>query len=393
MREAGYRVAVLGPVFDAHLAAEDASLSLIGGWHRYGSVDLTERGLDRAIMRTTRRLGAESVSRLGLQSAAALGYGMSRTLKQARQIGADLYIGHQEVGLWVVDRLAREGRTVGVDLEDWYSADLLPEAVARRPVALLRQLEAAAVRRSGHMTTTSRAMAGALVREYGGTPAEVVYNAFPWADRQSLDGAIKDRVYPTRPSLHWVSQTVGLGRGLEVLCAALHDVPVPVDVHLRGSCNTSDEVRLRSQFPVDLGHRLFIHPLVPNGELLSRIAEHDIGLALEACEPPSRRYTVTNKILHYLLGGLAVVATDTCGQREVAGVVPTAVKLCGAGDRGALAAAINQLTSSSDVLRRAKQAALEAARTLFCWEQQAPVLLESVERVLGRQTRQGCAAF
>ncbi len=62
-----------------------------------------------------------------------------------------------------------------------------------------------------------------------------------------------------------------------------------------------------------------MHPLIPANELLSRVAEHDIGLALELRQPDSRNLTVTYKFLHYLLAGLAVVASDTAGQSEVTG--------------------------------------------------------------------------
>ncbi|PON16127.1 hypothetical protein C2W62_20105, partial [Candidatus Entotheonella serta] len=61
---------------------------------------------------------------------------------------------------------------------------------------------------------------------------------------------------------------------------------------------------------------MVVHTTLPNRELLSRIAEHDIGLALEQCDCPSRDLTITNKLFQYLLGGLALIATQTQGQAE-----------------------------------------------------------------------------
>jgi len=55
---------------------------------------------------------------------------------------------------------------------------------------------------------------------------------------------------------------------------------------------------------------------VDGDDLLSRIAEHDIGFAGEMPHCRSRDLTVTNKILQYLLAGLAVVASGTAGQRR-----------------------------------------------------------------------------
>jgi glycosyltransferase involved in cell wall biosynthesis len=389
---AGYEVTVLGPSFTEALAEEDRALTSNASWRHLITADLRTSGPQRVTVQFVRRLGSEAVKWIGTQVPDALGYGVRRALEQARQIGADLYVGHQEVGLWVTDQLAREGRRVGADLEDWYSEDLLPEARAHRPIRLLRQLEANAVKRSGHVTTTSTAMAKALAQEYGGPQPAVVYNAFPWSDRSLLDGRMEDRITRTLPSLHWVSQTIGPGRGLEALFEALRVVPVPTEVHLRGACSPDEEARLRRLFPEAQGHRLFFHALVPHEKLLSRIAEHDIGLALEAAEPPSRYYTVTNKILHYLLGGLAVIATDTAGQREVASAAPQAVRLCRNGDASSLAAAINELLASPEALGQAKLAALNAARTRFCWEQQVPVLLASVEQALADEAETECVA-
>jgi glycosyltransferase involved in cell wall biosynthesis len=389
---AGYQVSVLGPAFDDALAEEDRALADHAQWRHHVTADLRTPGLQSLAARLGRRLGSEAARMLGFQAPEALGYGVRRSLLLARRLQADIYIGHQELGLWVVHRLGRQDRRVGVDLADWYSEDLLPEARVKRPIRLLRRLEADALKRGGHITTTSNALAGALARAYAAPPPSVVYNAFAWRERERLDGLRADRVDPLRPSLHWVSQTIGRGRGLETLFTALLAVPVPVEVHLRGACSAGEETRLRGAFPEAHGHRLYFHALVSNEELLSRIAEHDIGLALEATEPPSRNYTVTNKILHYLLGGLAVVATDTAGQLEVAAAAPQAIQVCRDGDPSSLADAINRLLASPEVLTRAKQAALDAARTRFCWEQQVPVLLASIERALEGKPQAACVA-
>ncbi len=284
----------------------------------------------------------------------------------------------------MVDRLAREGRRTGVDIEDWYSEDLLPQDRVGRPTGLLRGAERAALQRGGHATTTSAALAKALAEASGGPVPGVVYNVFPWSDRASMDGKRLDRHDSDgRPSLHWVSQTVGPGRGLEALFKALRLVSTSVEMHLRGDLSPEAELWLHRAFPSESGHSLRTHPFVSPGELLSRIAEHDIGLALEARTPPSRDLTVTNKLFHYLLGGLVVVATDTQGQAEVAEAVPDAVRLCRSYDADSLAAALNRLVADPESLRAARVAALKAARDRFSWERQIPVLLASVARALG----------
>ena len=114
------------------------------------------------------------------------------------------------------------------------------------------------------------------------------------------------------------SQTLGPGRGLEDLIAALPLVKRDAEIHLRGNPVSGFENWLAHRLPEDWRNRIVVYPLVTNAELLSRIAEHDVGFAGEPSLIRSRDLTVTNKILYYLLAGLAVLASDTTGQREVA---------------------------------------------------------------------------
>ena len=384
LSEAGYEVTVLGPTLSDELAAQDAEILRGAAWTRQTVIDLrpcfsTWRRLG---LRASRRFGAEAIRWLSWESPQALGYGITQTLHAAKRKNDDLYIAHQELGSWVGCELAKEGRRVGADLEDWYSRDLLPEAQARRPLRLLRQCEDLLLKQGVYVTTTSNAMASALAETYDAPKPTVIYNSFPWIDRAKLDPLPQDRADHSLPSLHWFSQTIGPGRGLETLCAALYKVDAPVVVHMRGSYTPATEAWLRNLLPKDRGHQLYLHELVHPEELLSRIAEHDIGLALDLTVPQSRDLTVTNKILHYLLGGLAVVASDTSGQAEIAAAAPHAVRLFRCGDATALAEQLNLLLTDPALLADAKAAALAVAKSHFCWERQAPILLNSVEMAL-----------
>lgn len=225
-------------------------------------------------------------------------------------------------------------------------------------------------------------MSQALASEFGCPQPTVVYNAFPWSDRKYIDGLPKDRRDGALPSIHWFSQTLGQGRGLEDLIAALPLLKQPAEIHLRGNPATSLNNWMASHLPESWRSRIVVHPPVLNTELLSRVAEHDIGFAGETSLIRSRDLTVTNKILYYLLAGLAVVASDTAGQREVAAQAPGAVLLYPSGNAAALAARLNTLLGSEDALRQAKCAALAAAKETFCWERQERALLESVNRAL-----------
>jgi glycosyltransferase involved in cell wall biosynthesis len=267
-------------------------------------------------------------------------------------------------------------------MEDWFSEDLLPDTRRYRPLHLLRFLERELLEHGTYVSCPSHAMSNALAQEYRCVPPTVVYNAFHWSDRKSIDGRLKDRKNQHVPSIHWFSQTLGPGRGLEDLLAALPLIKHTAEIHLRGNPAAGFEAWMWSRVPDIWRERIFLHGLVSNDELLSRIAEHDIGFAGEINYCRSRDLTVTNKILYYLLAGLGVIASDTNGQREVAKQVPGAKLLYSSGDFSALAAKLNTLLASPDSLQRAKASALKAAEQIFCWERQEDVLVKAIKKAL-----------
>jgi glycosyltransferase involved in cell wall biosynthesis len=271
---------------------------------------------------------------------------------------------------------------VGVDMEDWFSEDLLTEARRQRPLGLLRSLEKELLLRSAYASCPSHAMSMALVGEYACTPPVVIYNAFKWSERQALDGIVRDRRNQEIPSIHWFSTTLGPGRGIEDLLAATCYLQHDLEIHLRGNPAPDYVGWLKAQIPDRWRDKIFFHPLVTNDELLSRIAEHDIGFAGEMKTPRNHDLTVSNKILHYLLAGLAVVASDTAGQQEVARAARAAVYLYPSGDAQALADVLNTLLASPERMRNAKAAALTAAQSTFSWERQERTLLDFVAHAL-----------
>jgi glycosyltransferase involved in cell wall biosynthesis len=267
-------------------------------------------------------------------------------------------------------------------MEDWFSEDLLPDSRRRRPLRLLRFLERELLVRGVYGSCPSHVLSEALAKEYGGKPPIVLYNAFPWTDRGAIDGRRKERRNAAIVSICWYSQTLGPGRGIEDLVGALPLLKCEAEIHLRGHATPGMVDWIRDRIPERWRRRVFFHPLVANEELLSRIAEHDIGFAGEMPYSRSRDLTVTNKILHYLLGGLAVVASDTAGQREVAMRAKDAVTVYQPGNPAALANALDGLLASNARLANAKSAALQMARDIFCWEGQEQTLLAAIAATL-----------
>jgi glycosyltransferase involved in cell wall biosynthesis len=383
---AGFEVTVYGATSDVVQRQTDEGLAFAHGFSFKSVLSVGEDKLKQQLLsvwpRIRTRVGVDLNRYLHVENAYQLGPAVLDLGRQARKAEADYYVAHLEQGAWVGARLLRSGSMVGIDMEDWYSEDLLPEARRSRPLQLLRDLERKLLTTGGHATCPSRAMSAALAREFGCRQPTVVYNAFRWSDRESMDNLFKDRADRCLPSIHWFSQTLGRGRGLEDLIRALPLLEHEAEIHLRGKPVSGFENWLLRRVPEAWRDRIKVHELVSNAELLSRIAEHDIGFAGETPSIRSRDLTVTNKILYYLLAGLAVVASDTAGQREVAEHAPGGVFLYASGDAAALASHIDVLLGSADGLGKAKAAALDAAEQTFCWERQEKTLLEAINRAL-----------
>jgi glycosyltransferase involved in cell wall biosynthesis len=385
---AGYEVHVLGAWLDSTRKALDLHLIENIPFEFVPTLDFTLPGISNEVARFIRRAGKKAAhltyGLTGRQFPLQLGFGIGRLFRQAKRIDADLYIAHSESSLYVARELLRRGMSVGVDMEDWFSEDLLPDARRQRPLGLLQSLEKELLMRGIYTSCPSQAMSAALGEAYRCAPPTVIYNAFEWSDRKSLDRIVRDRRSQNIASIHWYSTTLGFGRGLEDLVAAVPHLKHDTEIHLRGNPAPGVEDWIKTRVPDRWRPNIFFHPLVANDQLLSRIAEHDIGFAGEMQYCRSRDLTITNKILHYLLGGLAVVASDTTGQREVAKEAPEAVRLYRSGNAHALADVLNELLASPDRMRGAKAAALEAAQKTFCWERQEGRLIESVARALAQ---------
>lgn len=372
---AGHEVTVAGIWFDAELVERDRLLLADKCWRFCPLLDFRPGRLNRFGVRFQAKVVRQLYQWFGVRSPALLGYGTHRLLKLAQSYQADLTVVHSEAGLWVGHQLLHQGYAVGVDFEDWFSQDLLPMAHRQRPVAWIAELEASLMKRCCYRLVTSQAMAEAMSNHYQTALPTVVYNVF--AKAPSQPGTLLQSNSLGNVRLHWFSQTIGPGRGLELLFEALSHLSPQVEVHLRGHCSPANQIWLTQRIPVGWASHIHIHPTVPNHELPTRIAENDIGLALEMTDPPSRNLTVTNKLFQYLQAGLAVIATDTAGQREVFHQCPEIGRLVDSRDAIALATAIADLVTHPAKLQAAKAAARQAAETHFCWELESQRLLNA----------------
>lgn len=385
LSNAGFDVEILAAVFSPAIAERESELSADKKWRYTPVVDNRDTSISSRLrwltLRLRSRFGRECYKRFGLSSVYQLGYTGPKMLSICKDRNDCIFSVHNEVGLWVGHELLNIGKTVCVDYEDWHSEDLLPSARSFRPIELLKRIESRLHLKAQLKITTSESLADALQEAYGGDRAHVIPNTFPWKEREHLDGKQLDRQHPNRLSVFWFSQTLGPQRGLEDLMAATHHIQADAEIHLRGNCSPGFREQLLSSAAANYRDRIFIHPQCSHRELISRIAEHDIGFAGESGYCKNNDLTIANKIMHYALAGVPVIASDTTGQREAQSHCPRGIQLFKPADAKALAAAIDRWSDTA-VRADAARAALSIAETEFNWERTSAKLVAAFSSAL-----------
>jgi glycosyltransferase involved in cell wall biosynthesis len=147
-------------------------------------------------------------------------------------------------------------------------------------------------------------------------------------------------------------------RGLTDLMAAITVLDDPVKVRIIGRCDPDLAQRLELTPGVELLGRL------PHPEAMELVRRATVGVA-PLRDTPNYRYSLPTKVIEYLGMGIAVVASDLPGTRDVIGDRP-GVLLVPPGDVNALADALGTALHG-DELRTAATQAAPAVREQFRW--------------------------
>jgi hypothetical protein len=322
---------------------------------------------------------------------------------------ADFYLVHHAEALGAGYYAARHNKAVfGFDAEDFHTgmretgrvdesgrmreAVRLNEPVRPAPSDRITEyLERKFLPHCRYMTAASKGIAAAYSDKYKIDRPKVILNVFPKED------------LPVRPpgsvvKFYWYSQVIGPNRGLELLLNAagqLGQTPMPFEIHLRGQLqNEAFGATLRALADgAGIANRLFIHPPILADQLIKDGNNFDVGLALESPVSVNRNICVTNKVFSYLMARLAIIGTDTAGQKDIFSHFPQAVSMCRADDAEDLAAAMRSYLTGRDEptggdeltggekLLKGKQAASDAAEQYFNWETESGKLLRDINQL------------
>lgn len=374
----GHDVRVVSRVTDGDLAERDRRVMARRRW-RLETVDLRSHGRSRhawlrdaIVAKVADRLFAAGWRRESLAIRAYV-RGFPQLLHLAAAEPADWFIAHTHVALPVAAAAAtRWGARLGFDCED-----LLAER-GTDPRETISLIERRYIPGCHYVSTPSACVAARLAETCAPVSPIVLYNVFPLGHGR---GTTPPAARATGPALrvHWFGQTLGAGRGLEEAIEAVALAGGGIELHFRG--RVSDRYRTVLTVLAErhgVREALSILPPVDHDDLVGAVAQHDVGLALEPTDNVNTALTASNKLFAYLLAGLAVSATDTPGQREVMAHAPGAGILYRPGHPRELAAALARWRDDRRLLTAAQDAAWEAARRRFCWEQAMPSWLAAL---------------
>lgn len=304
-------------------------------------------------------------------------------LKQVLNDPADLYIAHNLQALPVAAIAARKHHAkVGFDAEDFHSGMLPFRATPSITERLTEFFENLYLSKCDYITASSPGIAEAYAAKYGISKPLPILNVFPLSHRPQEFRPSKESDPLT---LYWFSQTIGPNRGLEDIVQALGVLRNQnIQLHLRGNWQAGYRVQL-SELATSVGlnpQQIIAHAPAPPDEMVRLSAQYDVGLALEQRVSENREVCLTNKIFTYLLGGNAVIATATKGQRPVIEAIGAAGFCYEPGDVNRLAGGIKLMHENRLYLQRARRLAWDWGTRKYNWDLEKKKFLRVIETVL-----------
>jgi glycosyltransferase involved in cell wall biosynthesis len=302
--------------------------------------------------------------------------------RAARARPADLFYGGTNGALAATALAGRHGGVpYALDLEDFHSGESGDDGGPSWSRPLAERIERAVLPDAAFLTAGSAAIASAYAAKYGVRPIPI-NNTFrlPLTEPDLTPSAGEGL------KLYWFSQTLGPGRGLEDAVEAMAMAAIPGELHCRGAAIPEYLEHLRRLTARAAPRlRLVHHDPAPPDAMVELCHGFDVGLALERLDPPSRSLCLTNKAFTYILAGLAVVLSDTPGQRPLAVDLGEGALLYAPADTAALAAGLARWAKDKSALIRARRAAWEGARRRWHWEHplESGALVAAVGRALG----------
>jgi hypothetical protein len=254
----------------------------------------------------------------------------------------------------------RLGARFGLDLEDFHSAEQTDEGSALAH-ALAERIESDVLPKATFLTASSPMIAEAYSAKYQVRPAPI-HNTF------SINfAAAPNRRGPLR--LYWFSQTLGPGRGLEDVIAAVGRCGITAEFHLRARpIPAYAEALTGFQARIAPSLTLVFHSPESPDRMIELAKGYDLGVSTEDGAVLNHRLCLGNKIFTYLAAGTPVLLTATPAQARLAMDLGAAATLYDPGDVSALATVFQRWNADPNLRCVAAHEVRAAARRRWHWE-------------------------
>ena len=230
---------------------------------------------------------------------------LSHYLSQLHKLQPDLVIGHNPGALPILSEWNRHSPVL-FDAEDDHPGEFESDTRKSQQVEQLEQVE---LRELTHITAASPLI------------GEEYHRRFPHLQVTPIDNAFEQSIQPKFQPLEeeplkmvWFSQVVGLDRGIQEFLQALRPL-ANLHIHLTLIGLAEDSIQEQLHDAIQSPHHtISFEPPVPEKQLLERLGQHHIGLALETGTTRNRQLCRTNKLFCYPLAGCLTLASNTRSQ-------------------------------------------------------------------------------
>ncbi len=379
LTDAGYDVTVLYAYWNDWGTLHDEQLFAKRKWRaiRVGGDPLQKRFL-WFLSRLIHRLSRFIVQKTGVYMPFG-DFAISRSsyfLKEvAKKYEGDLYIAHNLGALpAAADAAARNKKFYGFDAEDFHRQEI-DDDINSFHYKICTYLEDKYLPGANYITASSPMIADQYAVLYKRNVTAIL-NVFP---RTAGISIVKNEKKPLK--LFWFSQTIGPGRGLELVVEAIGQSRVKCELHLLGKPVGGYKQNL-TQLAQDAGianYNLYFYEPVKASQIFSIGSQFDIGLASETSSCLNRDISLTNKLFTYVQCGLAVVASNTRAQHSLLELYPqTGQVYKNAAD---LSAILNKYHKNRELLYQTKTAAWQTGQNELNWEMESAKFLKLIENV------------
>lgn len=226
-------------------------------------------------------------------------------LQQLKKINRkyDWVIAHNPAAFYPALQFGEQtGAKVGIDVEDYHPG----ETTDVKEASAMKKLMKAVLPKATYCSYAAPLIAAEVQKDLPGmqNPQITILNGFDEAEFvmpiKSEDETLK---------LVWFSQHIDAGRGLEKVLPVVRELYPKVELHLIGQLSRSFE----EQYVVNKTG-IVLHAPMQQKQLHQFLSVFDAGLATDIPVNHNRDIALTNKMIAYAQGGLAIAAMHTSAQ-------------------------------------------------------------------------------